>query len=121
MTEPISASLSHDAIMVGRDFSLVVILEPIAGQTEAEVVTALGSGATVTALVVDTDAAATTIATATGAITSAADRKITITLTDTQTTGLTPGHYRWRVHVLTETGTGLLWPVDMPPAVVRAA
>lgn len=121
MTEPISAYLAHDVITVGRDFSLVVILEPIAGQTEAEVVTALGSGATVSAYVVDTDAAATAIVTATGAITSAADRKITISLTDTQTTSLTPGHYRWRVYVTTETGTALLWPVAMPPAIVRAA
>ena len=109
-------ALAHDTIVIGCDFALSVVIDPVDGQSEADVVTALGGGATATAVVLDTDGT-TTIATATAAIT-AATRTLAISLTDTITGALAAGSYLWRVRITT--ATGLVWPVKMPRAEVRA-
>jgi hypothetical protein len=116
MTDVASVALYHDTIVIGCDFALAVVVDPIAGQSDADVVTALGGGATAAAVVLDTDGT-TTIATAAVAIT-AATRTLAITLTDTITAALAAGSYVWRVRITT--AAGMVWPVKMPRAVVRA-
>jgi hypothetical protein len=115
MTTAASAYLAHDTIVVGCDFSLSLIIEPISGQTEAEVITAL-TGASASAAVIDSDADGT-LASATASVT-AATRTLTITMTDTVTGALTAQHGLWRVRITT--AAGLVWPVRMPPALIRA-
>ena len=115
MTTAASGYLAHDEIVIGCDFARDVIVEPIAGQTSAQVVTAM-TGATAAAVVLDFDGT-TVLATATVAVT-AATRTLAISLTDTQTTALEAGEALWRVRITT--ATAAVWPVRMPPAQIRA-
>jgi hypothetical protein len=100
MTTAASASLAHDTIVIGCDFALAVIVEPIAGQSAAEVVTAMGAGASATASIVDFDAAS---------------RTITISMTDAVSFDALQGTFAWRVILTTSTAHGAAkWPVRMP-------
>lgn len=116
MADAAHATLAHDSIVVGCDFALDVVVEPKPGQTADDVITALGSPATATAVVLDLDGL-TTLATATVAIT-AATRTLQLSMTDAATSALDPGPGRWRV--LITTASGAVWPVRMPPAQIRA-
>jgi hypothetical protein len=110
-----SAYLAHDRVVIGCDLLLAVIVEPVTGQSAADVITAM-TGASASAVVVTLDGDST-IATASASVT-AATRTLTITMTDTVTSALTAQPGLWRVRITT--ADGLVWPVKMPPALIRA-
>lgn len=112
------AVLAVDEIVIGRDYTATITIDPAPGKTNAEVVTEL-TGSTITARILDSDGTTVITSTITGAV-SAAARTITLTITDTVTTALAAGsHYLWDVKVTT-TGA-LIWPVRMPRrCVIRA-
>jgi hypothetical protein len=132
MTTASSARLGHDEIVVGCDFALDVILEPVAGQTAAEVSTALGVGCAAMVYLVDFDYAFDAEDPAETAIADLSEwaeldadtRTLSIAVDAATTTDLfeadgLAGTYAWRVVVTTSTGTGnLKWPVRMPRRVL---
>lgn len=115
----VHGTLDKAAIVVGRDYTALVVLDPDVDEGDSDVETAL-TGATITAEIRDTDPDTTLIATATAALEGAASaRTIRVTLTDTITGALEPGRYRWDVRVTTS--GGLIYPVTgLGPAWVRA-
>lgn len=115
------AEFASTEITVGADFTRVVVVDPPddGTLTEGELATLL-IGATVTADLIDTDEDQTVILALTGALDSAANRKISFAATDTQTADLTPGTYLWRVTVTLSTGSVIaIRPLGL--ANVRAA
>lgn len=75
------------AIAIGCDWSVVVVVEPSAGRTNADVTTDL-TGATVTATI--RDASNNIVATPTASVSSAANRTLSITLSAAATAALLP-------------------------------
>jgi hypothetical protein len=110
-----AAYIARDSIVIGCDFEMSVTIDPPIGQSN-EWLDGVLAGASASAVILDTDGI-TVLATATATI-STVLRQITVSLTDTITATLTPGIYNWRVR-LTTSG-GLIWPVRMPRAEVRA-
>jgi hypothetical protein len=93
--------MALDPIVNGATWRGVITVEPTSGQTNSDVTTALTS-ATITALIVDP--AGTTVVTASGVVTSAANRTVTITVSSVQSATLTSGAvYAWKVLVVTTT------------------
>lgn len=93
--------MALDPIVNGATWRGVITVEPTSGQTNADVTTAL-TGATITALIIDP--AGTTVVTATGTVTSAANRTVTITISAVNSALLTAGAvYAWKVLVVTTT------------------
>jgi hypothetical protein len=98
--------MALDKIIVGCDWVGTLTVTPTSGETASDVTTHL-TGASVAANLEDIDG--TVIATAAGAVVSAANRTVSLTLTDTITSGLTPGDYRWDAR-LTTSG-GMIYPI----------
>jgi hypothetical protein len=133
MTTAASARLGHDEIVVGCDLAFAVIIEPIAGQTAAEVTTALGAGADASVEIVDTNydfgaegdaATAQVIADLSEYAEIDADARTLTIAVDAETSGDlfdgVSGLYVWRIVVTTSTGTGALkWPLRMSRVAVR--
>jgi hypothetical protein len=93
--------MALDPIVNGATWRGVITVEPTGGQTNADVTTALTS-ATITALIIDP--AGSTVVTASGVVTSAANRTVTITVSSIQSATLTAGAvYAWKVLVVTTT------------------
>jgi len=93
--------MALDPIVNGATWRGVITVEPTSGQTNSDVTTALTS-ATITALIVDPSG--TTVVTASGVVTSAANRTVTITVSSVQSATLTAGAvYAWKVLVVTTT------------------
>jgi hypothetical protein len=93
--------MALDPIVNGATWRGVITVEPTSGQTNADVTTALTS-ASITALIVDP--AGTTVVTASGVVTSAGNRTVTITVSSVQSATLTAGAvYAWKVLVVTTT------------------
>lgn len=109
--------MALDPIVNGATWRGVITVEPTSGQANADVTTAL-TGAAVTALIIDP--AGTTVVTATGVVTSAANRTVTITISTANTALLTAGAvYAWKVFVVTTTPE--TFPLAIPGRpVVRA-
>lgn len=99
--------MALDSIVVGADWTALITVAPTDGESNSDVTSYL-TGATVTALLTT---GGTTAATASGAVASAANRTVRLTLTDTQTSGLTQGVHRWNVTVTTS--GGLVYPLDV--------
>jgi hypothetical protein len=115
--------LSKARLTVGRDFICVWGVTPDPGlPADNDDVTTDLTGATVTAAIVDTDAAATAIVPDT-AITCTVDaptRAVVMTIGADDTDALVPGVYRWSVYV-TLTGGEKYEVTGLGPAQVFAA
>lgn len=103
-----------DPITKGNDWIHVVTVTPTSGQVAADVTTAL-TGATVSARLVQKNG--TLVVAASAVVTSASDRTVTITLTDTQTATLSARRHYWDVEITT-TG-GLIFPIELGSVAVR--
>lgn len=105
-----------DPIVIGCDWHAVVTATPTDGETTMDVITQL-TGASVSAKLVTYDG--TVLLTVASAVVSdAAEREITLTLTDVETATLTARKALWDIRVTT--ASSLVYPLRMPPQDVLA-
>ncbi len=79
--------MALDPIVIGCDWSAVILVVPTDGRTEADVTTDL-TGSSVAAIL--RDAAGTSVAVGSGSVLSAAERKITLALSSSASGVLSP-------------------------------